>query len=72
MNIVQILYKYCPNIILSLSKYCISHREKMHHLKHALDLEIASVKCFNVYIFLVALISKDLRSKQICWAIWAK
>ena len=33
-----------------------------------IDLEIGSLKCFDFYIFLLALISKDLRSKEICSA----
>ena len=59
---IEIKLKFNPNHIV---RKCDFQR----HTKCNPDLIIGSVKCFDFYIFLLVLISKDLRYKQICWTI---
>ena len=54
--------KFNPNQIV---RKCDFQR----HTKCNPDLIIGSVKCFDLYIFLLVFISKDLGYKQICWTI---
>ena len=43
----------------------------LRHANHSPDLKVGSVKCFDLYIIVLVLISKDLGNKQICWTILA-
>ena len=43
----------------------------LRHTNHSPDLKVGSVKCFDLYIIVLVLISKDLGNKQICWTILA-
>ena len=54
--------KFNPNQIVRKCDF-------QHHTKCNPDLIIGSVKCFDLYIFLLVFISKDLGYKQICWTI---
>ena len=43
----------------------------LRHTNHSPDLKVGSAKCFDLYIIVFVLISKDLGNKQICWTILA-